>query len=94
MKDQVLVFTGFRDKDLEQKIIEAGGQVKTSVSSNTTILVCKDETVKNGDSGKIKDAKRGGEMLRGSFSVSPGEFGGDVAVKEHERASGAIRIDY
>ena len=33
-------------------------------------------------------------MLRGSFSVSPGEFGGDVAVKEHERASGAIRIDY
>lgn len=58
MKDQVLVFTGFRDKDLEQKIVEAGGQIKTTVSSNTTILICKDETVKNGDSGKIKDAKK------------------------------------
>ena len=58
LKDEILVFTGFRDKELEQKIVESGGQVKTSVSSNTTILVCKDDSVKNGNSGKIKDAKK------------------------------------
>ena len=58
MKDEIVVFTGFRDKELEEKIVESGGQIKSSVSSNTTILVCKDESVKNGDSGKIKDAKK------------------------------------
>ena len=58
MKDEIVVFTGFRDKELEEKIVESGGQVKTSVSSNTTILVCKDDSVKNGNSGKIKDAKK------------------------------------
>lgn len=37
-----IVFTGFRDKDLEQFVIKNGGKVSGSVSGNTFILVCKD----------------------------------------------------
>ena len=58
MQDQIVVFTGFRDDKLKEDIINNGGQVKTSVSSNTTLLVCKDEETKNGNSSKIKDAKK------------------------------------
>ena len=49
-----IVFSGFRDKLLEEKIKKRGGKVVTSVSKNTTILVVADiyET-----SAKIKKAK-------------------------------------
>jgi DNA ligase (NAD+) len=36
---QIIVFTGFRDKDLEKQIVEGGGKVSTSVSGNTTLVV-------------------------------------------------------
>ena len=38
-----IVFTGFRDKDLEKQIIKLGGKVVGSVSTKTFILVCKDD---------------------------------------------------
>lgn len=49
-----IVFSGFRDKLLEEKIKKRGGKVVTSVSKNTTLLVVADiyET-----SAKIKKAK-------------------------------------
>jgi DNA ligase (NAD+) len=49
-----IVFSGFRDKTLEEKIKKRGGKVVTSVSKNTTLLVVADiyET-----SAKIKKAK-------------------------------------
>lgn len=50
-----VVFTGFRDKVLEEKITDLGGKVTTSVSSNTTILVYV-ETSK-GKSQKVKKAE-------------------------------------
>ena len=34
-----IVFTGFRDKELQNKIEDLGGTVSTSVSSKTSILV-------------------------------------------------------
>jgi NAD-dependent DNA ligase len=34
-----IVFTGFRDKEFEKFIVENGGKISTSVSSNTTILI-------------------------------------------------------
>lgn len=48
-----VVLTGFRSQDLEGRIVEAGGKVGSSISSNTSILVAKDvgET-----SSKIKKA--------------------------------------
>lgn len=37
-----IVFSGFRDKDLENRIISEGGKVSTSVSKNTSMIVMKD----------------------------------------------------
>ena len=37
-----VVFSGFRDKDLEEEIKKRGGKVTTSVSKNTTCVVSTD----------------------------------------------------
>jgi DNA ligase (NAD+) len=52
--DQVVVFSGFRNDELEQYIIENGGKITTSVSKNTTLLIVKDI---NEESSKITKAK-------------------------------------
>ncbi len=39
LKDEKIVFTGFRDKELEETVAELGGKVSSGVSSATTILV-------------------------------------------------------
>lgn len=49
-----VVFSGFRDKDLEERIVSMGGEVTSAVSKKTTHLVVKD---KNESSGKIEKAK-------------------------------------
>ena len=54
MKDQKVVFTGFRDADLEAQVEAAGGQMQSGVSGKTTILVCTDP---NSNSGKAKKAR-------------------------------------
>ncbi len=41
-KDMKIVFTGFRDSGLQEKIENAGGKVSTSVSSKTTLVVYAD----------------------------------------------------
>ena len=40
--DKSFVFSGFRDKDLEEYIIKMGGFIKTSISKNTDYLVVAD----------------------------------------------------
>jgi NAD-dependent DNA ligase len=53
-KNNIYVFTGIRDKDLEKIINESGGKVSTTISSKTTALIVKsydDNTV------KVKTAK-------------------------------------
>lgn len=56
-KDNTIVFTGFRDEELKQYIINNGGKVTDSVSKKTTIVVY--EVVSSG-SAKITDAKKMG----------------------------------
>ena len=54
---EIVVFTGFRNKELEKKIEDLGGDVKTSVSSKTTLVVYvqpEDKPI----SGKLKKAKK------------------------------------
>ena len=55
----IFVFTGFRDKELEETIISQGGQIKSSVSKNTNYLVIKEET----ESNKIDKAKELGVKI-------------------------------
>jgi DNA ligase (NAD+) len=38
-KNQVIVFSGFRDRKLEEWIVDQGGEVRTTISKRTTILV-------------------------------------------------------
>jgi len=42
--EEHIVFTGFRNKEWEKYIVENGGKVSTSVSSNTTLLVYSGDT--------------------------------------------------
>jgi DNA ligase (NAD+) len=37
----IIVFTGFRNKELEQKILNKGGKVTTTVSKKTTCVIAK-----------------------------------------------------
>lgn len=54
LKGLNVVFTGFRDPDLEKTIEGAGGKVGSSVSSKTTHLLCIDPSA---GSSKLKKAK-------------------------------------
>jgi len=54
-KDEIIVFTGIRDKDLERKIEDNGGKVTSSISKNTTLLIHADDD--NNNSSKYKKAK-------------------------------------
>lgn len=62
MADQVVVFTGVRDKDLEQKVVDQGGKIGSGVNSRTTILVCKDPSA---GSSKLKKAAEMGVRIVG-----------------------------
>jgi DNA ligase (NAD+) len=50
-----IVFTGFRDKQLQSKVEDHDGKVSTAVSKNTDIVVAKDI---DEDSSKIEKAKK------------------------------------
>ena len=54
MKGMTFVFTGFRSKEWELAITDAGGKVSTSVSKNTTAVVAVDV---NEDSSKLNRAR-------------------------------------
>lgn len=51
----IAVFTGVRDKDLEQRIADAGGTVASSVNKATTHLVCKDPSANSSKLQKARD---------------------------------------
>jgi len=53
-------FTEFRDKDLEEKIKQAGGSISDSVNKSLTALIVKN---KNGSSSKIEKAKKYGLII-------------------------------
>lgn len=51
-----ICFTGFRDDELENFVVKNGGNVSSSVSSKTFMLVYKDDSAK--DSNKYKNAEK------------------------------------
>ena len=63
---KTIVLTGFRDKDLEEKLNGVGAKLGSSVSKNTFAVLVKDI---NETSGKVADAKKHGVtvMVREEF---------------------------
>lgn len=57
MKGLTFVFTGFRDTNLEEQVVDRGGKISTSVSGKTTAVITND---KNSSTGKPKKAKEKG----------------------------------
>ena len=47
MKDQVILFTGFHPKDLEEAVVREGGKLVDAWSGKVTVLVVKDADVSN-----------------------------------------------
>lgn len=54
--NEYIVFTGFRNKDLENYIETNGGKIQNTINSKTTLLISKEEVEKN-KSSKIKKAQ-------------------------------------
>lgn len=54
MNGQVILFTGFRDADLEGKIVAASGRMATALNSKTTILVIDVNGKKSGKADKAE----------------------------------------
>jgi NAD-dependent DNA ligase len=62
LKDQKIVFTGFRDKELQALAEANGAAMQSSVSGKTTILVAADP---DSNSGKLKKARESGVRVMG-----------------------------
>lgn len=62
LKDQTIVFTGFRDKKLQEFIESEGGKVNTSVSKNTNLLVYDGKDIET-NAKYIKATDLGIEMI-------------------------------
>lgn len=64
---KVFVFTGFRSKELEEKIVNAGGTMGSTVSSKTTYLVTAEP---NSTSGKAVKAREIGVQVIGQQELT------------------------
>ena len=58
--NKTIIMTGFRDKNLEDKIKNSGAKLGTSVSKNTHLVIVKHLEE---DTGKASDAKKLGIPL-------------------------------
>jgi len=59
-KGMIVVFTGVRNADMEQIVIDGGGVIGSGITGKTTLVVAKDITE---NSGKIKTAREKGIQL-------------------------------
>ncbi len=62
LQGKTVVFSGFRDKDLESQIKARGGKVSTSVSGNTSFVILKQISPEN-MKGKAQEAQKRGVSL-------------------------------
>jgi len=52
-----IVFTGFRNKEIQEKIEQIGSKITNTINKKTFILVVKDKDALNGESKKVEKAK-------------------------------------
>jgi DNA ligase (NAD+) len=57
LSKEILVFTGFRDKDLETQLVNAGATIASSVTKNVTKVIIKDDSGRESTKGKAATAK-------------------------------------
>lgn len=55
LANQTFVFTGFRNKEWEEKVVALGGKVATSVSKSTSFVVAEDPTESTSKLNKARD---------------------------------------
>ena len=53
IKDKKVIFSGFRNEDLENKIKDNGGKIVSSVSKNTDILITTESAIKAKSNSKV-----------------------------------------
>jgi NAD-dependent DNA ligase len=54
--NKIVILTGFRDKELQQKIESQGGKIGSSISKNTDYLIVKDQTIIDEPTDKVSKA--------------------------------------
>lgn len=85
-----IVFTGFRDDELKSRIENAGGQVLTSVSNKTDILVTKES---NSKSSKAEKARQYSVELISKQDFETKYFGKNGLFKKLEKLFGSKKED-
>ena len=55
LKDINVVFSGFRDKELEKKIEKNGGSIKSTITKSVNYLIIKNKDTKSSKIGKAKE---------------------------------------
>jgi NAD-dependent DNA ligase len=86
LKNQIFVFTGFRDTTLEKKIIEFGGKVGTSITKKTTYLVMNSTTIQK-STKTIKSESLGIKIILKSEMI-------DLLDKAATNSPEKIEVDY
>ena len=66
---KTIVISGFRDKELQEKLESHGAKISTSVSKNTDILIVKDQSTVDDNTGKVKKAKELNIIIKTKDSV-------------------------
>jgi len=66
---KTIVISGFRDKELEEKLKTHGAKISTSVSKNTDILIVKDQSTIDDNTGKVKKAKELNILIKTKDSI-------------------------
>ncbi len=55
--DKIIVMSGFRDSELQQKLEDSGAKISNSVSKNTDYLIVKDQNTIDENTGKVQKAQ-------------------------------------
>ena len=55
-ENMIIVFTGFRDENLEDFIIKNGGKINSSISLKTSLVISTEEAINKNTNSKILKA--------------------------------------
>ena len=56
--DKIIVMSGFRDAELQQKLEDSGAKITNSISKNTNYLIIKDQNTIDENTSKVQKANK------------------------------------